>query len=265
MPVYIDQMNRRIVLEKIPSRIVSLVPSQTEFLFDLGLDKSVVGITKFCVHPQEWFQSKTRVGGTKKIDFDKIKELAPDLIIGNKEENQKQQVEELMKNYPVWMSDISTLKDAYGMMVSIGEIAGKREEAGNIKLTIESAFNNLVMELATIPLERKRVAYLIWQKPTMVAGSGTFIDHLLSTCGLENVFADTGRYPEVTEQALQKADPEIIFLSSEPFPFKEKHVQHFQELCPSAKVMTVDGEMFSWYGSRLLAAPHYFSSLIKAI
>src|SRR5688500_11346244 len=99
----IDQLGRNITLKGEPSRIISLVPSQTELLFDLGLGEHVVGITKFCVHPKEWFRSKTRVGGTKKLDIEKIRSLNPDLIIGNKEENEKEQIEELIKEFPVWM------------------------------------------------------------------------------------------------------------------------------------------------------------------
>ena len=119
--IFTDQLGRKLILEKIPQRIISLVPSQTELLFDLGLEEEVVGITKFCIHPDSWFHSKTRIGGTKQFDFEKIKSLQPDLIIGNKEENDKEQIEELMKNFTVWMSDIKTLADACKMICEIGE------------------------------------------------------------------------------------------------------------------------------------------------
>src|ERR1700741_3198050 len=108
---FIDQTGRKISIPQIPQRIISLVPSQTELLFDLGLDKEVVGITKFCVHPPEWFQTKTRVGGTKQLKIDLIKQLQPDLIIANKEENVKEQIEELEKHFPVWISDVNNLED----------------------------------------------------------------------------------------------------------------------------------------------------------
>src|SRR4051812_11307667 len=122
MTRFTDQMGNAVELEGPPSRIVSLVPSQTELLFYLGLDKEVAGITKFCIHPAEMFHSKPRVGGTKKYDFEKIRQLAPDLIIGNKEENEQKQVEELQKLYPVWMSDIRNLADALQMIRSVGEL-----------------------------------------------------------------------------------------------------------------------------------------------
>jgi len=262
MPVYIDQLDRRIELEIVPKRIISLVPSQTELLYDLGLRDEVVGITKFCVHPQEWFKTKTRVGGTKKINFDIIKQLEPDLIIGNKEENEKTFIEELMKRYNVWMSDIYTLKDAYDMITRIGTLVGKQQEATNLKLKIEYEFTNFQKNYASN--NKLKVAYFIWNKPYMVAGNNTFINEMLTLCGFTNVFAaKNGRYPEISNEELKAANPDIVFLSSEPFPFAEKHIQQFKDICPNAKVLIVDGEMFSWYGSRLLKAPEYFAELIK--
>jgi ABC-type Fe3+-hydroxamate transport system substrate-binding protein len=261
---YTDQLNRKIELHSSPKRIISLVPSQTELLYDLGLRDEVVGITKFCIHPQEWFRSKTRIGGTKKYDFDKIKALAPDLIIGNKEENEKDQIEELMKHYNVWMSDIYTLKDAYDMITRIGTLLGKKEESVNLKLKIESSFQNL--QPSTSNIQHSKTAYFIWRNPYMVAGHDTFINEMLNVCGLENVFTDKdSRYPEITNEELIAANPQLILLSSEPYPFKEKHIAEIQEILPESKIFIVDGEIFSWYGSRLLKAPEYFKELVIKI
>lgn len=259
---FTDQLNRKIELPFPPKRIISLVPSQTELLYDLGLRDEVVGITKFCVHPNKWLTTKTHIGGTKKIDFEIIKQLNPDLIIGNKEENDKEQIEELMKHYNVWMSDIYTLKDALNMIVQVGTLVGKEEDAIHLKLKTESAFN------PSQPPQRggestHKVAYFIWRKPFMVAGNNTFINDMLARCSFVNVFAtkDFTRYPEINSQQIAKANPQLILLSSEPYPFKEKHIQEFQIICPNAKIMIVDGEMFSWYGSRLLHSPAYFEKL----
>lgn len=261
MKIFTDQLNRKIEFSSLPKRIISLVPSQTELLYDLGLRDEVIGITKFCVHPEEWLRSRTRVGGTKKYDLEKIKALQPDLIIGNKEENEKEQIEDLMKLYNVWMSDIHNLKEALDMIARIGVLVGKNEEATNIKLRIESAFNNL--QPATCN-PRTKTAYFIWRKPYMVAGHTTFINEMLTFCGFQNVFTDQdSRYPEVLKEDIVKAEPSLILLSSEPYPFREQHIQEFQELLPKAKILTVDGEMFSWYGSRLLQAPDYFRGLIQ--
>jgi ABC-type Fe3+-hydroxamate transport system substrate-binding protein len=264
MSVYTDQLNRKIQLTSLPKRIISLVPSQTELLYDLGLRDEVAGITKFCIHPEEWFRSKPRIGGTKKYDFEKIKALRPDLIIGNKEENEKVQIEELMKIYPVWMSDIYTLSDALNMITSIGTLTGKSKESMNLKLEIESGFNRFRGEISFAENERVSTAYLIWKKPFMAAGHDTFINEMLGLCGLKNVFeTKTSRYPEFSSEELINANPSVILLSSEPYPFKERHVQEFREILPEAKVKIVDGEIFSWYGSRLLKAPDYFRQLIR--
>ena len=263
--IFTDQLQRKIDLPKTPKRIISLVPSQTEFLYDLGLRDEVVGITKFCVHPEEWHQTKTRVGGTKNIDFEKIKQLQPDLIIGNKEENDQQQIEELCRHYNVWMSDINTLKDSFEMMTRLGAMLGKYHESINLKIEIEFKFNNFNTP-NKFP-STKNIAYFIWKNPFMVAGASTFINDMLLRCGFNNVFADpiVSRYPEVTKEQIKMAKPEIIFLSSEPFPFKEEHIIELQSICPDAKIMIVDGEMFSWYGSRLLQTPAYFNKLIQQL
>lgn len=264
MATFTDQLNRTISISSPPKRIISLVPSQTELLYDLGLRDEVIGITKFCVHPQEWFRSKRRIGGTKTVDFEKIAALAPDLIIGNKEENERNQIETLMGNHPVWMSDIYTLEDALEMILRLGALLGRQQAAVELKLRIEKAFGDLDVFVSGLSLKNKKVAYFIWRQPFMVAGNQTFIHHLLTRCGFINVFSDGTfiRYPEISPQQLKEAAPDVILLSSEPYPFKEKHVEEFQRICKGAKIITVDGELFSWYGSRLLYAPAYFINLL---
>ena len=241
---FTDQLGREITLENFPKRIISLVPSQTELLADLGLVNEVAGITKFCVHPENWFRSKTRIGGTKKINFEKIAALKPDLIIGNKEENEKEQIEELMKNYPVWMSDIKTLDDAMEMIKKVGELTGKKSASENIVQKVLSEFSKLNSE---IKFPEKTAAYFIWKNPWMAAGNNTFINYLLKLCNWKNVFENQkSRYPEITLHDLAEKKPEIVFLSSEPYPFKEKHITELQSVLPHAKILTVDGELFSW-------------------
>ncbi|MBR9922583.1 MAG: ABC transporter substrate-binding protein [Bacteroidetes bacterium] len=252
-------MGRQVKVPFPPQRIVSLVPSQTELLASLGLDAEVVGITKFCIHPNTWFRNKSRVGGTKDFKLERIRKLRPDLIIGNKEENDQAGIEQLAKEFPVWMSDIKTLDDARDMIGKLGEICARPEEARKISAEIESGFAN------TPAFPTLRTAYLIWQDPIMIAASDTFINHLIETLGLENVFSDKSRYPIVTEAELQEKDPELILLSSEPFPFREKHLERFQAICPKARVKLADGSIFSWYGSRLLKAPAYFADLRKSL
>lgn len=255
---FVDMIGAKVDISYPPQRIVSLVPSQTELLFDLGLEEQTVGITKFCVHPEEWFRHKTRVGGTKQINIDKIRELQPDLIIANKEENEKTQIEALAAEFPVWTSDIKTLDDSLRMISELGLITDREEKANSVVNDISTGFASLLT--ATKP---KRVAYFIWYRPWMSIGADTFISTMISAIGWQNVFADKQRYPEISLEELKKKAPELVLLSSEPFPFKEKHIAEIKAVLPDAEVALVDGEMFSWYGSRLLKAIPYFEELVR--
>jgi len=260
--VFKDQMGHKVKVQWPPARIISLVPSQTELLSYLGMDDEVVGITRFCIHPETWFRSKKRVGGTKDVDMDKIDELHPDIIIGNKEENKEVQIKEIMQRYPVWMSDIHNLDDALHMIQSVGKLVDKNEKADELTNLISNNFKNLLTHKFT----SRKVAYFIWKNPYMTVGKGSFINSMLQVCNFKNVFDNLdGEYPSVISEQLKQANPEVILLSSEPFPFKEKHVEEFRQICPNAKVMLVDGEYFSWYGSRLLGAPSCFLDVIKQI
>ena len=260
MPVFKDQTGKNISIDKTPQRIISLVPSQTELLADLGLNEEVVGITKFCVHPDEWFRSKTRVGGTKQLKMDIIQQLNPDLIIANKEENVKEQIEELGKKYPVWVSNVNNLDDAYEMIEQIGLIINKEHRANEIISQIKENFARL-----TTPDSRLRTCYLIWQNPYMTAGGDSFIHSMLEAAGFDNIFSYKKRYPEITIADLHIANCQLLLLSSEPYPFKQKHVEEIRAKGFKGQVLLVDGEMFSWYGSRLLKAPAYFSRLREII
>ena len=257
---FTDQMGHQVTLPHLPERIVSLVPSQTELLFDLGLGDRIVGLTKFCIHPKEQVKQKTKIGGTKNFRFDVIEQLQPDLIIGNKEENYKEGIAQLREKYPVWMSDIYTLADALEMTQQVGQLTETEAEAQELFKGITSGFEALK------PLQTGiRTAYFIWRKPYMAVGSHNIIDHMLQRCGFTNAFADLARYPEISTEQLQQASPQLILLSSEPYPFKEKHIAEFRELCPQALIKVVDGEMFSWYGSRLLQAPAYMQEVIAEV
>ncbi len=239
-----------------PRRIVSVVPSQTELLFDLGVGQQVVGVTKFCLHPANALTTKTVVGGTKTLHLDRIHALRPDLILANKEENVRDQIEELQRHYPVHMTDVNTFADALTMIRAVGEQVGAANPANAIADRIEAGFASL-----PAPTERPAVAYLIWRKPYMVAAADTFIDAMLTAAGFRNAFAYQTRYPAVTPDDLQSARPDLVFLASEPYPFKPTHVAELQTVCPWARVLVVDGELFSWYGSRLLRSAAYLREL----
>jgi ABC-type Fe3+-hydroxamate transport system substrate-binding protein len=261
---FTDQLNRTIELESFPpKRIISVVPSQTELLFDLGLDEEIIAITKFCVHPDQWFRTKKRIGGTKQLNLSLIRELTPDLIIANKEENEELQIRQLASEFPIWISDIKVLDEAYEMIRRVGALVGRSAESVQIISTVQQEFSKYLAptHLSTKP----KTLYLIWKDPYMSVGGDTFISDMMRQCGVENIFETIQRYPEISIPALRALDCELVMLSSEPYPFKEKHVTEIQEILPEAKIMLVDGEMFSWYGSRLQYVPSYFSELRRLV
>ncbi|NUM49553.1 MAG: ABC transporter substrate-binding protein [Flavobacteriales bacterium] len=256
----IDSIGHKTSLCNIPQRIISLVPSQTELLFHLGLNERVIGITKFCIHPVSWQKSKTIVGGTKNIDIEKIISLSPDLIIANKEENSFEDIQKLQMRFPVYVSDITTIEEATQMIFSVGKITGFNQQA----IEIIDKINRQFTSLNTL-INKPSVAYLIWKNPYMAAANHTFIHSILSLFGFDNVFSDCHRYPQITIEMLKDQKPQFVLLSSEPYPFKEKHKVELQEALSDSKIILVNGEMFSWYGSRLINTPKYLNELKREI
>jgi len=327
-----------------PKRIISLVPSQTELLYHLGLDEEVVGITKFCIHPNQWFRNKQRVGGTKNVSIDIVRSLQPDLVIANKEENVKDQVEAISQFAPVWVSDVNNLADALNMIKIIGLLVGRQAKAIDLTKEIFKAFEilqcfresfrhempdvpdqlycgqfpaiNLVETVKLTPLNHHksltdtakngrnnggsnqplttkqkssfnqpsinklkllsgqlpisnqqliRTVYLIWRDPYMTVGGDTFISDMMQRAGFINVFQHQSRYPSVTINQLANNGCQLLLLSTEPYPFQQKHINELQQLLPNTIILLADGEMFSWYGSRLLLSAKYFEGLIQTI
>jgi iron complex transport system substrate-binding protein len=260
MKTLIDQIGTSHSFENTPQRIISLVPSQTELLYDLGLEARIVGITKFCVHPYHFKSTKTSVGGTKKVNYRKIRELQPDLIICNKEENTQEIVELLRVICPVWVTNIISVEDNFQMITDFGQLFNARTEAR--KWNDKLAFALIDFKNFTAPIPVKKVAYFIWKKPYMVAGSDNFINELLKLNHFQNIYDTKGRYPEVAiEDIIAEGDPDFVFLSSEPYPFKKEDGYEISNYTDKAQTILVDGEMFSWHGSRLLKAFEYFKML----
>ena len=253
--VVTDALGRTVTVPDQPATIISLVPSLTQLLYTLGLDAAVKGITKFCVHPQHWHQTKMRIGGTKNPSIEKIKGLRPQLIIASKEENRWEDVQALAQTAPVYVTDITDVASALKTIKNLAAITGKREAGNALCEDVRSAF------AALPPFSLLSAVYLIWQEPIMTVGGDTFIHSMMQHCGFQNLFSGENRYPQITIEWLQTQAPQVLLLSSEPYPFKQKHVAAYQRLLPQTKVVLADGEMFSWYGSRMLAAPDYFKSL----
>nr|WP_291119885.1 helical backbone metal receptor [Flavobacterium sp. UBA6135] len=257
---FTDQLGNQHTFETTPKRIVSLVPSQTELLYDLGLEDAIVGITKFCVHPPHFKSTKQIVGGTKTIKYEKILALKPDIVICNKEENTKEIVDELSQICPVWVTNIVTVEDNFQMISDFGMLCNKRIEAQKWIDKINFAYLDFQKYIKEKPI--RKVAYFIWANPYMVAGKDTFINEMLRLNHFQNIYESKGRYPEIElEKIRQEGDPELVLLSSEPYPFKDQHAFEIGRCTHHAKTIFVDGEMFSWYGSRILKAFDYFKKI----
>jgi ABC-type Fe3+-hydroxamate transport system substrate-binding protein len=248
-PNKIPDKNRR------DKKIISLVPSLTELLFDLGLASQIKGRTKFCIHPMPEVKRIEVIGGTKNIRVEKIKNIHPDIIIANKEENTKEDIEAVSAFAPVYVTDISSIDDIIVCIKDWSEYIPETEG------------EKLAEQLTTLNFENifpaKSAAYLIWKNPLMTVGGDTFIHHMLTRAGLVNVFGDTTRYPVTNWDELRQKKPDLVFLSSEPYPFTRQHISTFSEFLPDSKIVLVDGEIFSWYGSRVLKAPAYFRDLAE--
>lgn len=252
MPEIIDHLGRKLEIEGKPQRIISLVPAITETLYHLGLENKIIGRTRFCKFPKDKVKSAANIGGTKDIKLERIHELKPDLIIAEKEENTPKIVETLEKDYPVFVFEIQDFNDVYRMIQDAGKITSHQEEAHTLETNIKTAFKKMPRE------QNKRVAYVIWKKPYMVVGKETYIQSLLDHMGFINPFIHMeGRYPVVTEEDLLAADLDEILLATEPFPFREKHLDEFQKMLPEVKPRVIDGEMF-WYGAKMVEAATYF-------
>ncbi|WP_111706717.1 ABC transporter substrate-binding protein [Lutibacter citreus] len=259
-----DQIGREIVLKSIPKRIVSLVPSQTELLCDLALENEIVGITNFCVHPFHLKSTKPIVGGTKKVDYEKIKELKPDFILCNKEENSYEMLPELEKIAPTYFSDVNTINDSIDLILHLGSFLNRRTESDNLAHKIEyklADFKQFIMDKPS-----RRVAYFIWAEPWMVAGNDTYINEMLKLNKFENIYDHMSRYPKIVINNIRHdGDPEVLIFSSEPYKFEDKHAMEIGSFTNRSITVFADGEMFSWPGARMLLAFDYFKELHKKL
>jgi ABC-type Fe3+-hydroxamate transport system substrate-binding protein len=242
-----------------PRRIVSLIPSVTETLFALGLGDAVIGVTAYCVEPREDVRRKTKVGGQKNPALEVIRDLAPDLVVANVEENLKEHVERLREwGIPVWVTYPRTVDDGIRMIRELGELTGRRARAD----AIAGGLDALLAETRARSAGRApvRVFYPIWRDPTMTIGADTYIHDMLAVCGGANVFGDRPeRYPTITLEEVRAARPEVIVLPDEPFRFRRAHVADFSAYADipavrDGRIHLMDGKLFCWYGPRIADA-----------
>ncbi|NJB82970.1 ABC transporter substrate-binding protein [Wenyingzhuangia aestuarii] len=254
---FTDDLGNELSFEKKPKKIISLVPSITETLYDLNLEEFIIGVTKFCVHPVHFKHTKAIIGGTKTIKLEKIKELQPDIVFCNKEENTPEIVAQLQEFTQVYVTEISNIEDSKRMIANLGILLNRRTEADLLNRKIElklEDFTNFITDF-----DIKKAAYFIWYNPWMVAANNTYINTLLNLNKFDNIYSNLEQYPEINPKRIRHdGDPEILFFSSEPFPFKDEHAFEISEYTNRSSAVFVDGEMFSWFGSRLIKAFDYF-------
>ncbi|MEE1131235.1 MAG: helical backbone metal receptor [Caryophanon sp.] len=245
-----DELQRTIELHEPITRIVSLCPAITETLFALGVGHYVVGRTRFCIFPTE-ASSVPAVGGTKDVNYDAIDALAPQLILCEKEENTKDIVNTLSKKYPVYVAQVETIAMAHTMIEKLGLLTNRVEAVSKLLNDITAT---------SLPNMNGRAAYMMWRKPYMVVGATTYISDVLETIGFTNPFTThDGRYPTVTIEQLQDAQLDYLLLSSEPFPFAQKHIDELHSYLPNTRIQLIDGEMF-WYGAKMKETATYLQN-----
>jgi ABC-type Fe3+-hydroxamate transport system substrate-binding protein len=276
----VDAIGRTHAPARADARIVSLVPSITELLFDLGVGDRLVGRTGFCIHPQGRIRTVPKVGGTKSVDIERIRELSPTHLIVNIDENEKPAVDILAGFVPnvVVTHPLGPL-DNPALYRMLGRIFGGEDRAAELCEAFRKAYNDAVTACKDLP--RERVLYLIWKSPWMTVSRDTYISRTLAAVGWDTAEADgKERYPKIalTPELLAKVDR--IMLSSEPYTFRERHLDEIRQLLASPgnlfvptaieefdspiKVSLIDGEMTSWYGSRAIAGMKYLSRLRTA-
>jgi ABC-type Fe3+-hydroxamate transport system substrate-binding protein len=253
--------------ERLPDRIVSLVPSLTEALFALGLGDRVVGATDWCVHPAQALALVPRVGGTKDPDLAAIAKLRPELVIANREENTRRTVEQLeAARIPVWVTYPRTVAEGAGLLRELAVLGGRSAELDRVVGPVEQAVERALREGAS---ERVRVFCPIWKDPWMAVGADTYAHDLIELCGGCNVFGRvaTRRYPIVREAEIVAAAPEVILLPDEPYAFGAEHAVALRSLpvpaAASGRIHCVDGTLLTWYGPRIRRAIELLRSLLS--
>jgi ABC-type Fe3+-hydroxamate transport system substrate-binding protein len=268
MVARVDSSGVAVELERPPRRIVSLVPSLTETLCALGLADALVGITVYCVEPREVVAGKTRIGGEKNPNLEKIRRLEPDLVIANIEENLREHVEALRAwSIPVWVTYPRTVADGIGLITELGAVTGTEARAAEIVGEIQPLYERVRSAASRRP--PVPVFYPIWRAPYMTINRDTYIHDMLSVCGARNIFADRPeRYPTVTLDEVAAARPAVILLPDEPFRFRRAHLADFAgytevPAVSDGRIHLVDGKPFSWHGPRIAEALHTVPSLLE--
>jgi ABC-type Fe3+-hydroxamate transport system substrate-binding protein len=265
-----------------PRRIVSLVPSLTEALFALGLGERVVGVTEWCVHPADGVGRVPKLGGTKTPDLDAIRALAPDLVIANREENRKRDIERLeAAGISVWVTYPRTVREGAELLAEMAALGAAPEVRAHVVKPVLRAVEDAeaaLAELRASGARPPRVFCPIWRDPWMAVGAPTYADDLITLCGGENVFgrraggdpvAATRRYPRVSLAEIKAAQPDVVLLPDEPYAFGPRDAAELAQLdapfAASARIHLIDGTFVSWYGPRILSAIELLRRLLLGV
>lgn len=242
------------------ARIVSLVPSITELLCELGLAPQLVGRTGFCIHPAEQVRSIAKVGGTKDVNLEKIRRLAPTHVVLNIDENNKPDAEALAQFVPnIIVTHPLGPRDNLPLARLLGGIFGAEERAEAWCATFEQAWARLQGAPKGAPAT---VLYCIWQDPWMTVSSDTYIARMLAEIGWQTPQLGSVRYPAFTWSEQLLAGIDGVLLSTEPYRFTQAHADALEKQL-GKPVHLVDGEMMSWYGSRSAAGLDYLREMAQ--
>lgn len=257
MITILDHLGRQVVLPKKPQRIISICPAITSTLFEIGAGETVIGRTEYCIFPKDQVEVVPVIGGTKQVDFEKIRQLKPDLILAEKEENTKVIVKTLEKEFPVFVFEVQSLEENERFITDLGKLTKQEEQAAHLLENVKQAFQGIPN------FSNETAAYMIWQEPYMVVGHNTYINSVLKTLGFINPFTDRkSRYPIIQLEDIVQANLQYLLLASEPFHFTEEHRNYFSNILPNTTVLNVDGEMF-WYGSNSVPGFQYIQQLFE--
>lgn len=229
-----------------PKRVVSLVPSLTEVLFDLGAGASVAGVTSFCIHPPQARETAAVVGGTKNPKVDVIRQLAPDLVYMNLEENLKRHAEAIREFAPVFVTEPKKVADVESLILQLARIHAREREGDAIVSRLAAA-----LEEVRRKARRFTFAVAIWKNPWMWCGGDTYVSNLVAEAGGLNVFAGQTRYPTLqAEDVVREHRPEVIFLPDEPYLFTDDDAADLRAKTGARVVGPFAGDLFTWHGTR---------------
>jgi len=246
-------------------QIVSLCPSITETLIEFGLSEQICGVTKFCIHPESVVKNLCPLGGTKDPNLARIRELDPDLIFMNSEENRREDYESLAKDYKVDVSEPKSVAEIPSLLRHFGALTHREAPAERAAQKLERALQSL-RKARGQRTSLFSYVYLIWRKPWMCVGTDTYVSRLFEEAGGTNLFGDANeRYPEISLQDIAEKKPNYIFLADEPFPFAERHIPEVKKACPLAKVEVISGDDCCWHGIRSIRGVELMQSLLERL